>query len=110
MPDVEIIHANHKGANVALEADEARIQVIDPYKLVFSANGSIAFLTEAEDIDIPNASTRGDGTITYSKIVGEGAPTVITLRTTFAEGDTLSVACSGLTTQTTVRIPRLPIA
>ena len=111
MPDVEIIHANHQGANVSLTADEARIQVIDPYKVAFSADGAIKVPTEAEDLDIPNATrVVGDGTITYAKATGAGAPTTITLRTTFAVGDHLVITCTGLTEHTSVRVPRLPIA
>ena len=105
MPDVEIIHANHQGANVTLVADQARIQVLDPYKVIFLADATIPIVTEAEDIDIPGATKNGDGVITYAI---NGTP--ITTRTTFAVGDRLEVTCAGMTTTTTVRIPRLPIA
>jgi len=74
---------------------------LDPYKVCFLADETVTIVTEAEDVDVASDTTDGDGTITYEKN-GVG----ITTRTTFTEGDVLSVICTGLTTTTAVRIPR----
>lgn len=75
----------------------------DPYKACFLANATIFVVTENEYIDIPNATKpQGDGAIAYQK---NGA--TITLKTLFAQGDRLGIVCTGLTTTTAVRIPRV---
>ena len=74
---------------------------LDAYKVSFQENASVTILTEAEDVDVANASKYGDGTITYAK---NGSP--ITARTTFAADDRLTVTCASATGETTVRVPR----
>jgi len=78
---------------------------LDPYKVCFLEDAAVVILTEAEDIDVANATKNGDGTITYARDSGSGFGS-ITTRTTFGAGDRLRVTCDSLTGTTTVRIPR----
>jgi len=77
---------------------------LDPYKVCFLDNATITIIAEDESVDVANATKDGDGTITYKK----GAD-LITTRTTFAEGNILSVICVSATGTTTVRIPRFAL-
>ena len=73
----------------------------DPYKVCFLEDGTITILTEAESIDVANATDYGTGTIAYQK---NGA--TITTRTTFAAGDRLGIVCSSISGSISVRVPR----
>ncbi len=73
----------------------------DPYKVCFLANGTIVVITEAESIDVANATAHGTGTVAYQK---NGA--TITTRTTFAVGDRLGIVCTGISGSISVRVPR----
>jgi len=84
-------------ASLAWNGELAR----DPYKVCFLENGTVSILTEAESVDVANATKNGDGTITYTK---NGS--AITVRTSFAVGDRLGVVCGSATGTTTVRVPR----
>jgi hypothetical protein len=76
---------------------------LDPYKMVFTANGTYPVPTDNESIDLANYSKpSGNGTITFNKNGGSA----ITARTSFAVGDVLNVVVTSLTTNTAVRIPR----
>jgi len=77
---------------------------LDPYNVCFLDNATVVILTGDESIDIPNALKTGDGTVTYEKN-GVAA----TARTSFAAGDGLGVICSGMTSTTSVRVPRFAL-
>ena len=74
---------------------------LEPYKLCFLENATLVVLTEDEDVDVASATKHGDGVISYAR---NGS--AITVRTTFSEGDRLSVTCGSATETTSVRIPR----
>lgn len=76
--------------------------LLDPYVFSFQQNGTLKIvLTRAEELDVANASTHGDGSVTYAKNGSD-----ITTRTTFAASDILEVTVSGQTDTTAVSIPR----
>lgn len=76
---------------------------MDPYLISFQTNGTVTVLAQAEDIDLPNVSTYGTGSVTYKR---NGA--AISQRTTFQEGDRLGVTVTGTSGEFLVSIPRYP--